>query len=156
MLKQVLLYGMINKLFLCKMTFRGDNLINIHRKKGMTLLEVIIAVAILGIISIVFLSVFANGFTTIFKMGNKTKAVAEAQKLIDIVCQSKSPNSIQSLCKKTSISNIYVYEKENPKKYCVEDYPIIVNGITYQYSRVTVAVFYSNGNSYVKLTAIVP
>lgn len=59
-------------------------MLNINRKnKGFSLIEVIIAMAILGIILIAFLSTFSFGFIQIYSMGHKSQAVAEAQRIMD-------------------------------------------------------------------------
>lgn len=49
------------------------------RKKGMTLVEVIISLALLGILSIVFINAFTMGFTKIIYAGHRTNAVGQAQ-----------------------------------------------------------------------------
>lgn len=51
--------------------------------KGLTLIELIIALAIIGIIVVTFLPIFTTSYTTIFGMGNRTDAVAIAQEIID-------------------------------------------------------------------------
>lgn len=48
-------------------------------KKGMTLVEVIISLALLGILSIVFINAFTMGFTRIIYAGHRTNAVSQAQ-----------------------------------------------------------------------------
>lgn len=51
--------------------------------KGLTLIEVIISVAILGILALAFLNIFSNNATNIFSAGDKTENIYEAQKKID-------------------------------------------------------------------------
>jgi prepilin-type N-terminal cleavage/methylation domain-containing protein len=51
--------------------------------KGFTLVEVILAMAILGIIVVVFLNVFTSGAMTIFNAGHKSSSNVEAQAIID-------------------------------------------------------------------------
>ncbi len=50
------------------------------KKKGMTLVELIIAIAILGIIMVSFLSMFTTGFIGIMNASKHTEAGYEAQK----------------------------------------------------------------------------
>ena len=71
----------------------------LKNNQGMTLLEVIIAVAILGIIAAVFLNSFSTGFINIFNMGNRTKAMLQAQTILDRIHESGSPTPehIQSI-----------------------------------------------------------
>ena len=52
-------------------------------KKGLTLIEVIIALAILGIIAVSFLAMFSQGLSGIFAMGDKTDATRVAQEFMD-------------------------------------------------------------------------
>ena len=54
-------------------------------KRGLTLLEIILSLALLGIIVVGFLAVFSGGFITIISMGNKTRAGVEAQTIVDRV-----------------------------------------------------------------------
>ena len=58
---------------------------NLKENKGFTLIEIILAMAILGIILVAFMGAFSGGFINIITMGNKSKAVAEAQAVIDFM-----------------------------------------------------------------------
>jgi len=51
--------------------------------KGLTLVEILVAFAILGIITTVFLSLFTNGYKTIFSAGQKSTAVFKAQEVME-------------------------------------------------------------------------
>ena len=57
----------------------------IKDKRGLTLLEIILSLALLGIIVVGFLGVFSGGFVTIISMGNKSRAGVEAQAIVDRV-----------------------------------------------------------------------
>lgn len=52
-------------------------------KKGLTLIEIIIALAIIGILSVSFLPIFTQGFSTVFRMGHRSESVAIAQDILD-------------------------------------------------------------------------
>lgn len=52
-------------------------------RKGLTLVEIILSMALLGIIVIVFLTVFNTGNKNIIKAGNRTKDVLKTQSEID-------------------------------------------------------------------------
>ena len=54
-------------------------------RRGLTLLEIILSLALLGIIVVAFLGVFTSGFVTIVTMGNKSRAAVEAQTILDRV-----------------------------------------------------------------------
>jgi prepilin-type N-terminal cleavage/methylation domain-containing protein len=57
----------------------------IKDRRGLTLLEIILSLALLGIIVVGFLGVFSGGFVTIISMGNKSRAGVEAQTIVDRV-----------------------------------------------------------------------
>jgi type IV pilus assembly protein PilA len=48
-------------------------------KKGLTLVEVIISIALIGIIGVTFLTMFTMGFSQIAASGNKSKAIYVSQ-----------------------------------------------------------------------------
>jgi len=53
-------------------------------RKGLTLIEVIVALAILGIIATSFLTMFTSSFSTIFSMGRRTQAMNDdAQQIME-------------------------------------------------------------------------
>ena len=66
--------------------------------KGMTLIEIIIAMAILAIIGVTFLNVFGSGYIGIVSGGKHTKTAYKAQQLVEkeiidnpVVTQKNSP-----------------------------------------------------------------
>lgn len=122
-------------------------------KKGMTLIEVIIAIAILGIIAVSLLGAFLQGFSTIFSMGNKTRAMSTAQELVDMACDSGDDSVLGSISTKaTDDTSFYRYDEGTKHKYRVLTQTI--NGTIYD--RVTVIVFYQRGKRYVTLTSLIP
>lgn len=134
---------------------------SVKQKRGMTLLEIIIAIAILGVLLASFLSMFTSGFSQIFKMGSKTTAVSDAQDIIETVynAQDISDTFIQSIDPSEN------YEKVND---CAQIETVAYTGhrVIYcvgletmhgeDYDRITVRVFYRNGNESVILSTIVP
>jgi len=52
-------------------------------RSGMTLIEVIISMAILGILSVVFLTIFTSGYIGVSSAGKRTEVGYEAQKAIE-------------------------------------------------------------------------
>jgi prepilin-type N-terminal cleavage/methylation domain-containing protein len=55
----------------------------LKNKKGMTLIEIIVAIAILGIISVSFFAMFTTGFKGIINAGKYSKAEYVAQKAME-------------------------------------------------------------------------
>lgn len=53
------------------------------QRKGLTLIEVIITIAIISIMAVVILSIFNTSIISIFKSGNRTDKVFEVKKEID-------------------------------------------------------------------------
>jgi len=89
-----------------------------YKNKGMTLIEVIVALAILGIISLSFINLFSKGYTDIFKSGFRTNTTMKIQSMADYL-NSKINNSTDDI--DTNINNYlssqYSYAKDiNYKK----------------------------------------
>jgi prepilin-type N-terminal cleavage/methylation domain-containing protein len=55
----------------------------VKRQKGFTLLEAIIALGIIGIIAVSFLSMYTFGFTNISKSGSRSSALFTAQSNVE-------------------------------------------------------------------------
>lgn len=127
-------------------------------RKGLTLIEVIISIAILGIIAISFLSMFSNGYINIFTMGNKSKAVVKAQSTIDAACRAgkinyaTDPDLNGMSSSAASVIALHTFDSGIESKYFVED--ITINSVLYK--RITVAVFYQGGQRYVELASLIP
>jgi len=89
-----------------------------YKNKGMTLIEVIVALAILGIISVSFLTLFSKGYTDIFKSGSRTNTTMKIQSMADYL-NSKINNSTDDIDTNINnyLSNQYSYAKDvNYKK----------------------------------------
>lgn len=56
-----------------------------YNSGGLTLIEIIIALAMLGIIAVVFLSTFSSGMKWTFFAGHRTKAAMSARNAMDSV-----------------------------------------------------------------------
>ena len=62
--------------------------------KGLTLVELVISIAILGIIAISLFTLFTTGTAAIFSMGEKTQTAAEAQAIIDRIYEKTTENDL--------------------------------------------------------------
>lgn len=60
-----------------------------NKKKGFTLIELIVSIALIGILSIAFLSMFLTGFRFIKKAGNRSTASFDAQASTETAIQSR-------------------------------------------------------------------
>ena len=136
-------------------------IVSLH--KGFTLIEIILAMAIFGIILVSFLGAFTNGFTTILSMGKRTQAVAKAQAVIDFI-DKEGTIEADLLTASFNINSEVNYDDleqsiYNPAKpifYGVASETIgnAPNEITVQ--KVRVLVFYQNGKRYITLTTLIP
>lgn len=139
----------------------------IESSDGLTLVEILVAIGILGMVSIILLTIFSGAFSSILVMGRKTNAVAQAQSIIDHAYESE----------------ISLDDYENYDNYMLDlkDYielldgspvfgnfadPYDGNDIRYDLVKKTineesliqlsVLVFYEDGERSVVLTALIP
>lgn len=130
-------------------------------KKGFTLIEIMVAIFIISILASVFLGAFANGFSNIIYSGKETKAISDAQSCMDNLWQDGENGSITNTSdlvdkfdstwhKCLTSSELYTYS--NNKNYYYTT--ITDNGINF--IKLTLVVFYRNGNSHVTLTSYIP
>lgn len=129
----------------------------------MTLIEIIIAIAILGIIAAAFLTAFSSGYSMIFTMGHKTQATGTAQEIMDAIYLEGDPTpaKIETLLaskgytyeSKSTYSNL-VNDAYNNKdvRYCIET----TNVLGTNSDTVSVLVFYQGGKQSVTLTSVIP
>ncbi|OHW62542.1 hypothetical protein EUAN_11070 [Andreesenia angusta] len=128
-------------------------------EKGMTLVEVIISIAILGIIVTAFLSLFGNGFVSIASFGGKSEAVLGASDILEQVYSESESYTESELedklvlldgVKKDNVGNI---EDSIPEgkgfNYYFEDADL--NGFN-----LTIAVQNGKKGSMEKLTTFIP
>ena len=127
----------------------------IHKKKsrnGFTLLEVIVSVFIISIVAVTLMTMFASSYTTIFIMGGKTKAVNEAQSLIE--AYYTNPNTIDNTLWKqvttTSEDSLMTTYGGFARVYKVVDEDH--NGQTLQ--KVTVVVYYKDNTRKVEISSL--
>jgi prepilin-type N-terminal cleavage/methylation domain-containing protein len=146
-------------------------------ENGMTLIEVIIAMAILGIMVVSFLAVFTNSFSIIFNHGRKSSSLMAANSIMDKIYES----SIGSGC--TDIDDVKtmivgVMEPDYHSKYefsstlseistavgseAIRIYvgPAVKENLSdpdsIEYFPVTILVFQTNRSMHVTLTASIP
>lgn len=73
------------KLELSVKKMKGGTNMRIRQEEGLTLVEIIVALVILGIISVFVLSSFVGGYAGILRMGQRSNAAADAQGIIDLM-----------------------------------------------------------------------
>lgn len=131
----------------------------IYNKKGMTLVEILVAFTILVIIASAFLLLFSTSVVNIFNFGAESRSVANTAEIMEAVynIDDVSENSITDMLndiggKKISAPmNLYVYDGDYDFNY----YIIFINtNLTSGYD-VTLVTFYRQGEKYVYLTSFV-
>lgn len=81
-----------------------------RHNKGLTLIEIIISVAILGIIAIAVLNVFVFGYSEIFAAGFRTDKVHDVQLIVD---QLNTDNDNQKFTTTSQISTYFTSKGYN-------------------------------------------
>lgn len=121
---------------------------SLYSKMGFTLIEVIVSLAILSIVAISLLSIFTSSFSIISSMGRKTKAMAEAQQVMDTVYKSGSITS-------SSIQDIINNETDKANiAFSLIDSFQVTTGINMH--KVTITVYYDNRTKTVSLESLIP
>lgn len=131
----------------------------LYNKKGMTLIEVIVALAILRILSVAFLEMFGNSYATVFKSGHRTNANMELQSIADNLNAYTSVDDVgitnymngKGYNKVTNVDNIAT-KVSGDVNYYIRTVEVISNTEGYQ---VTILQFFNNGNDFVKVTTFV-
>lgn len=123
-------------------------------RRGMTLIEIVIAIAILGIITAVFLSSFTTGYINIFNMGKKTKAMYQAQTMLDRISDSAmtAEETIQALYPDAQEYGVPGDTDSSVKTW----YHVENRTIDGQALEVVSLLIYYGEESYTTLTAMVP
>ena len=127
-------------------------------KKGITLIEILVTIAILGIIVVAFGGAFVNGYSTVFAMGNKTKAMVSAQEAMDLAYKNGKTNINSSL---TGISvdktaTDFSYSPSSTVQHKISTQNVVFPYGTVVFTKLTIRVYYQNGNREVDLTSYIP
>lgn len=128
-------------------------------EKGLTLVEIIVAIAILAIIITMFSGAFTNGFSSIINGGNKTRAAETAQSIVDRIYKAGSIDDgiiagiEPGMTKKNSYNElISAYTAGETSRYFAAN--VTISGVTLK--KIIVLVFYSNGSNYSMVTTYIP
>lgn len=68
-----------------------------RRDSGVTLVEVVIAIAVLAVVIVAFLSLFGSAYNWIIKARNKSAAMYDAQEQVELSISEGTPNLGDSL-----------------------------------------------------------
>jgi len=143
-----------------------------NHEEGLTLVEIIVALVILGIISVFVLSSFVGGYTGILRMGQRSNATANAQGIIDITYKETQENGFDGT--QTAFSAVmdasgytvdeFTYALDFASletKSANEDFRVFIGTeVVYfanvSYYPVTVLWFYDNDKGSTKITSFIP
>lgn len=143
---------------------RHDCALNIREQKGFTLLEIVVSIAVIGILATVFFSLFSFGFVGISSVGSKDNAIAQASKLLEQLYGKQgedgfSEGKIITILEENN--GKHVENKEDLYEYEVgEDIVFFIEEVTpfegeedIIVDEVTIVVFYQNGARHATLTS---
>ena len=122
------------------------------RKKGFTLVELVVSIALLGMLAVVFLTMFSNGYINIIASGNRTRAVKVAETLLDKASKSANPDTINGESTESTLADLYTRAGTEQSRYYHKT--VTKNGTNYE--ELTVVVFYQSGERYITLTSLIP
>ena len=132
----------------------------IKNKKGMTLVEVIIAFALLAIVVASFVLIFSSSLVNILDFGNKSSTVAEANKAFEAVFSIQEPSEVKIRTElnsmngaETDLANLYIMVPGKDFNYRIE--PIDYGSSIGTGYKVTIVGFYRGGEKFVDLQAFV-
>ena len=124
------------------------------KNKGLTLVEMILALAILGIISVSFLYLFTSSTISLHDAGNRSKATAEVQSLMDKIYTDgivyidgldTSDPTISKVLSTSALKNTYTAGEK--VRYFVDS--VTISGKVVP--KITILMFYDSGKRSVVL-----
>lgn len=138
---------------------------------GLTLIEIIIAFAMLSIVLVAFLTMFSGGLSFIFFSGDRAEANNNAQSIMDRIYNEVDTtdlnNSIDQIIESIvgagnyldCTGNLTLYDQSLTStstvvvKYYVEDKNLLINTGTDHAYEIHLKVYYNNGSKFVVLTS---
>lgn len=133
---------------------------NSKNMNGMTLIEIIIAMALLGIILISFLNLFGAGFTSIFEMGQKSDAASDIQSIMEIIYRDGNTDHLDYLVTLSQVVEVVNYNDlfnqytSGPEIRFHVGSITLLSGATVE--QVTLVKFYQKGKRHVTLSSALP
>lgn len=134
-----------------------------RNQQGMTLVEVLVAMAVLAIIVSAFLLLSSTSITGIFNAGAKSKAITASNEKSDqlyaivtnAATQAAAKTALESAPGYAVSYDSISYVADYAPRFCFNQTPMIVDGTAIEGFRITVVVFYSQGKFKVELESFV-
>ncbi|GBF32766.1 type IV pilin PilA [Desulfocucumis palustris] len=123
----------------------------LHNNKGLTLVELLVAMSVLVILTIAFTAFFGQNITSISESGQKSKATAEAEKKLERLHHSM--DDYDSDPEYVSSENVLTKNPNRDRNFSVDQVTYVDGEI--QGYKVTVVVFYKNGERHVTMTSFI-
>lgn len=126
------------------------------KKKGMTLIEVVISLAIIAVVLTGFMAMFSGGYANIIRTGRRNKAAEEARKVMEVITE-KSP----SLPEDYTSADIMDIIDDIGSSYKIEitelekNYAPVSTAPYAVMCKITIRVYYDNDEKYVELTSMI-
>jgi prepilin-type N-terminal cleavage/methylation domain-containing protein len=131
----------------------------IKSKIGLTLVELIVAIAILGIVFIAFQDIFYNGYRAIFSSGQRTQAMMDIQEIADDIGSQKFNYKSNLEAYITNKGILIVSNQNDAKVYQSSSVNCFIGSLTKLNGvdgyPVELILFFSNHSQYVQMTVFV-
>lgn len=128
-------------------------------RRGFTLIEVVVGMLIITVIGISFLVVFTSAYTSFFILGRQTRAVNEAQSLIETYYSNPSTIDDSEWKFVADLSGDLLGDISNAgynKFYSITTKSKTDIGTINDVNIITVVVYYDNNSKSVNLSALAP
>lgn len=120
------------------------------QSQGFSLVEVMVASVLLAVLIVTFTNFFGWNVTSIFDTGQRTEAIAEAEKKLEKLHYSM--DDYESDPEYTSPGTVLTYQNRS-RNFCVEEESYAGGSI--QGYKVTVVVFYKSGERQAAITSFI-
>jgi len=120
--------------------------------KGFSLVEVLVALTVLVILIGAFANFLGWSVTSIFDDGQKTRAIAEAEKKLERLYYSMD-NYASDQEYVGNCNEVTVKDPNRIRNFCVEEVTHVGGNV--EGYNVTVVVFYKNGERYVSISSFI-
>lgn len=127
-------------------------------KKGMTLIEILIAFLLMSILTSAFLLVFSSGVVNILDFGSRSRALAAANQAMEDVYSIQEPTQGLIVGKLNALNGVQITNSPDLYTYKGKDFNYFIQYIDTTVSsgfRVTIVYFFRSGEKFIDLESFV-